>query len=41
VEAAPEMRTKGAQEALRLLQKYPPSCPVNSAFIRNPRTILT
>jgi C-terminal binding protein len=37
VEAAPEMRTKGAQEVLRLLQSVPPRCPVNAAFLRNPR----
>lgn len=40
VEAAPEMRTKGAQEALRLLSGIPPRCPVNASFVRNPRTPL-
>jgi D-3-phosphoglycerate dehydrogenase len=40
-EAAPEMRTKGAQEALRLLRKLPPRCPVNLPHMRNPRAVLT
>jgi D-3-phosphoglycerate dehydrogenase len=36
-EAAPEMRSKAAQEALRLLQGQPPRNPVNLAFLNNPR----
>lgn len=36
-EAAPEMRTKSAEEALRLLRKQPPRNPVNLTLLRNPR----
>jgi phosphoglycerate dehydrogenase-like enzyme len=41
IEAAPEMRRKGAQEALRLLQGKAPRCAVNLPFIRNARTNLS
>jgi D-3-phosphoglycerate dehydrogenase len=38
VEAAPEMRSKAAQEALRLLQGKPPRCPVNLTIVQKPRS---
>jgi D-3-phosphoglycerate dehydrogenase len=40
VEAAPEMRTKGAEEALRLLRRVPPRCAVNRPYVKNPRALL-
>jgi D-3-phosphoglycerate dehydrogenase len=37
VEAAPELRTKAAEEALRLLRGEPPRNPVNRQFLKNSR----